>query len=259
VKTGTGAPPGRAKSWLRSTARPWVLGHRGARRSAPENTLSAFQLALEEGADGVELDVRLDREGNVVVIHDATLARVTGGNDIRRVEDLGGADLSRVDVGGGERVPRLEEVLSWSRSRSARVNIELKADLPRRALLAWKVVRLVASEPEAAERLILSSFDPKLVLAVARLLPWVPAGYLVDERTPMPGPRLSNLVLGAVAVHPNASLVTAESVRSWQRARMPVNVWTVNDPAEARRLDALGVDCLITDEPGKILFALRAA
>jgi glycerophosphoryl diester phosphodiesterase len=218
--------------------------------------MSAFQLALEEGADGVELDVRLDRDGNVVVIHDATLARVTAGNDIRRLEDLGRAELARVDIGAGERVPRLEDVLSWSRARNARVNVELKADLPRRALLAWKVVRLVAAEPNAAERLILSSFDPKLVLSTARMLPWVPVGYLVDSNSSMPGPRLSSLLLGAVAVHPNAALVTAMSIAAWQRAKMPVNVWTVNDPDEARRLAALGVDSLITDEPGKILKAL---
>jgi glycerophosphoryl diester phosphodiesterase len=128
--------------------------------------------------------------------------------------------------------------------------------LKRRAALVWKVVRLVAAEPDAAERLILSSFDPRLVFAVARLLPWVPAGYLIDE-PPVPKPRGAKLLLGAAAVHPNASLVTAAAIMSWQHAELPVNVWTVNDPVEARRLDRLGVDCIITDEPGKILEALR--
>jgi len=219
--------------------------------------MAAFELALREGADGVELDVRLDRDGDVVVIHDATLSRVTGGNDTRDVAGLCRADLARVDVGRGERVPRLRDVLAWARLRGARVNVELKSDLPRRAVLAWKVAKLVLREPHAAERLVLSSFDPMLVLAAARLLPWVPVGYLVD-RSYVLGPRVSRLVLGAAAIHPHASLVTASAVAPWQRAKMPVNVWTVNASEEARRLDALGVDSIISDEPGKILTALSA-
>jgi glycerophosphoryl diester phosphodiesterase len=247
---------GRAKPWRRNADRPFVLGHRGARHAAPENTMAAFELALAEGADGVELDVRLDGDGDVVVIHDSTLERVTGGADSREVAALGSAELACVDVGRGERVPRLAEVLSWSRATGARINVELKSDLRRRALLVLRVAALVLREPHAAERLILSSFDPKLVLAAARLLPWVPVGYLVERRFDL-GARLSRLLLGAAAVHPNASLVNEAAIVPWRRARMPVNVWTVNAPDEARRLDALGVDCIITDQPAKILTALR--
>jgi glycerophosphoryl diester phosphodiesterase len=249
---------GRAKHWRRNAERPFVLGHRGARHASPENTMAAFELALAEGADGVELDVRLDRDGDVVVIHDPTLERVTAGTDPRDVAGLGSEELARVDVGRGERVPRLADVLAWSRATGARVNIELKADLRRRALLAFKVAALVLREPHAAERLILSSFDPKLVLAVARLLPWVPVGYLVEHRFEL-GARLSRLMLGAAAVHPNASLVTDAAIVRWRRAKMPVNVWTVNAPEEARRLDALGVDCIITDQPARILTALAGS
>jgi glycerophosphoryl diester phosphodiesterase len=217
--------------------------------------MAAFERAVTEGADGVELDVRLDGDGEVVVIHDTTLSRVTGGRDGRRVDELGRSELAKVDVGRGERVPLLAEVLSWARARSTRVNVELKADVSRRAALVWKVVRLVGAESDAAERLILSSFDPRLLFAVARILPWVPAGYLI-EKAPVPRPRMAELLLGASAVHPNASLVTPTSIAPWQKAQLPVNVWTVNDPAEARRLDGLGVDCIITDEPGEILKAL---
>jgi glycerophosphoryl diester phosphodiesterase len=247
---------GRAKHWRRSAERPFVLGHRGARHAAPENTMAAFELALAEGADGVELDVRLDREGEVVVIHDPTLTRVSGGADSREVAALGSEELARVDVGRGERVPRLADVLAWSRATGARVNIELKSDLRRRALLAVKVAALVMREPHAAKRLILSSFDPKLVLAAARLLPWMPVGYLVERRFVL-GARLSKLLLGAAAVHPNAAMVTEAAIVPWRRAEMPVNVWTVNAPDEARRLAALGVDCIITDAPANILTALR--
>jgi glycerophosphoryl diester phosphodiesterase len=249
--------PRRVRAWVRDAERPFVLGHRGARRRAPENTLRAFDLALEEGADGVELDVRLDRDGDVVVIHDADLARVTKGQDTRAIEKLGRAELDRVDLGDGATVPRLADVLAWSRRTGARVNVELKRDVTRRAAFAWKVARLVGAEPRAAERFILSSFDPLLLGGVARLLPWVPAGLLLEAQTPVPSVCVARALIFATALHPTWSTVTEDVVRPWKRAGLPVNVWTVNDPAEAGRLDALGVDTLISDVPGSILASLR--
>jgi glycerophosphoryl diester phosphodiesterase len=221
--------------------------------------MAAFDLALSEGADGVELDVRLDGDGDVIVLHDPSLGRVTEGRDTRNVEDLGRKELQRVDLGGGERVPRLSEVLKWARQRGARVNIELKRDVTRRAYFVWQVVRLVAIEPRASDRLLFSSFDPRLVAAVARLVPWVTAGWLVEDPGPVPGRSLRERMVGATAVHPQARLVTESSILDWKQARLPVNVWTVNDAAEARRLDALGVDTIISDEPGSILQALAHA
>jgi glycerophosphoryl diester phosphodiesterase len=250
--------PRRVQSWLRPAERPYVLGHRGARRRAPENTLRAFDLAMDEGADGVELDVRLDRDGDVVVIHDPTLARVTGGRDPRRVEDIGREELMGVDLGEGQRVPRLAEVLAWARGRGARVNVELKHDVSHRAAFVYRVARLVRSEPRAPEWLILSSFDPRLVAIVSRLAPFVPAGWLVEEHTRVPGRSFLERLVGASALHLQASLVTRARILPWQNEGLPVNVWTVNDPAEARRLDTLGVDALISDCPGEILAALRS-
>jgi glycerophosphoryl diester phosphodiesterase len=103
---------------------------------------------------------------------------------------------------------------------------------------------------------LVSSFDPLLLAAVAALLPSVPAGWLVDERRRVPGRFVLEKLVGASAVHPHFSLVTKENMAPWQRDGLPVNVWTVNDVGEARRLAALGVDAIITDEPGKILAGL---
>jgi glycerophosphoryl diester phosphodiesterase len=256
ARGGGNRVPRRVRSWLRRAERPYVLGHRGARRRAPENTLRAFDLAMDEGADGIELDVRLDRDGDVVVIHDPTLARVTGGRDPRRVEDVGRSELVAVDLGEGQHVPRLEEVLHWARRRSARVNVELKRDVSRRATLVYRVAGLVWSQPDAADWLILSSFDPRLVAFVSRLVPFVPAGWLVEEKGGIPGRSLWERLVGASALHPQASLVTETGILPWRTAHLPVNVWTVNEPDEARRLDALGVDALISDCPGEILAAL---
>jgi glycerophosphoryl diester phosphodiesterase len=253
-----GGGDARVRSWLRRRERPYVLGHRGARRRAPENTLRAFELAIDEGADGVELDVRLDRDGDVVVIHDPMLDRVTGGRDRRRIEDVGRNELMDVDLGEGQRVPRLEEVLAWARGRGARVNVELKHDVSRRAAFVHRVARLVRSEPRAAEWLILSSFDPLLVAVVSRLAPCVPAGWLVEERSRVPGRSFLERLVGASALHLQASLVTEARILPWHDDDLPVNVWTVNDKEEARRLDALGVDTLISDCPGEVLSALAS-
>ena len=103
-------------SFLRSPGcPPLVLGHRGARREAPENTLPAFELATAQGAAGVELDVRLDGSGRVIVLHDRTLLRVTAGRDDRDVESLSADQLDQVTLDGGARVPTLEQVLGWAR------------------------------------------------------------------------------------------------------------------------------------------------
>jgi len=218
--------------------------------------MAAFELALEEGADGIELDVRLDGDGNVVVIHDPLLGRLTSGRDPRAVAELSARELGMVDMGGGERIPQLDHVLRWARQRRTRVNVELKRDVPSRSRLVLAVTRLLLRELDGRERIILSSFDPAIVAAVSRLVPWLAAGWLVEERVGVPARSLLSRVVGARALHPRFTLVTAEAIAPWQRAHLPVNVWTVNDGNEARRLDALGVDALITDEPAKILGAL---
>lgn len=233
-----------------------MLGHRGARRRAPENTLAAFDVAMEEGADGVELDVRPDADGDIVVIHDPSLHRVTSGMDGRSVETLHRRDLNAVDLGGNERVPPLADVLEWARGRGAKVNVELKADVTRRARFVLSLARLVAAQPRAPEWILFSSFDPRLVLAMALLVPSVPAGWLVERRKPLPSRVQGQHFVRAAAVHPERTLVTRERIQPWKAAGLGVNVWTVNDPEEARKLDALGVDSIITDEPAKIIGAI---
>lgn len=250
------AGPRRIHAWLRKPERAFVLGHRGARRRAPENTLAAFDLAMEEGADGVELDVRLDVDGDVVVIHDSSLDRVTGGMDRRAVETLRRRDLDAVDLGGNEHVPRLANVFEWARGRGARVNVELKSGVTRRARFVLSVARLVAAQPKAPEWILFSSFDPRLLLAMALLVPSVPAGWLVEARHPLPSRVQGQHFVRAAAVHPERTLVTRERIQPWKAAGLAVNVWTVNDPEEARTLDALGVDSIITDEPATIIGAL---
>jgi glycerophosphoryl diester phosphodiesterase len=244
----------------RAAGRPLVLGHRGASADAPENTVAAFRLALAQGADGVELDVWRCRTGEVVVFHDRDLRRIAGSP--LRVRTASLAELRAVDVGAhagarfrGERVPRLEEVLEAL--PGAVVNVELKSDGGRELSLAAAVARVVRAA-RAAERVVVSSFDYRLLVAFRVAAPEVPVGLLFDADEP--GPLWTWLgvhLLRPAAVHPDRRLVTPERARAWVARGLAVNAWTVDEPAEARALAALGATALITNCPGRIREALR--
>ena len=231
-----------------------MLGHRGARHAAPENTLAAFELARTEGADGVEFDVRLDAGGDVIVLHDPTLTRVTNGAERRHAEDIPSRELARLDVGSGERIPLLVDVLDWAHTHGQRVNVELKSDVKNRALLLRRVAQ--AMQRSKLPPLIFSSFHPYFVWWLGRHLPELPRAWLVHDKQRILkyAPGLGGL--GANALHPQHTLLTAERVARLKKKKLLVNVWTVNDPARARALDRLGVDAIISDVPGKILAEL---
>jgi glycerophosphoryl diester phosphodiesterase len=241
--------------------KPLVLGHRGARHAAPENTHAAFELARVEGAAGVELDVRLVNSGEIVVLHDPALARVTQGADRRAVERLSWSDLRQTDIGRGEHIPLLSDVLDWAAQHDLLVNVEVKSDVRRRRDLLRGVIELLKAHPFATRGVVLSSFDPRFVWRLARALPEVPSAFLFHTKSPMA--RAASLVgaatftrMGARAVHPEHALVTAQRMQAWRSRSALVGVWTVNDEQRARELAALGVDYIVSDRPGAILAAL---
>lgn len=243
------------------TAPPLVLGHRGARHAAPENTHAAFELARQEGAAGVELDVRLAGSGEVIVLHDPTLSRVTGSQDRRAVESMRWEALRGVDVGRGERVPLLADVLDWAKQHDQLVNVEVKADVRRRRDLVAAVLALLSRHPHAPAGVVLSSFDPRFVWRLSRALPSLPSAFLFHTKSPIA--RAAALVgaatfsrLGARAVHPEHVLVTQARMQGWRSKNALVGVWTVNDESRARELAELGVDYIVSDRPGAILRAL---
>jgi glycerophosphoryl diester phosphodiesterase len=237
---------------------PLVLGHRGASADAPENTLAAFRLALDQGADGVELDVWRCASGEVVVVHDEDTARVSG--VALRVPQASVAELRALDVGAwkgeafrGERMPLLSDVLEAL--PGAVVNVELKSrsgDLR----LARGAAEVVA-RADAARRVLVSSFDWRLVVAFRIAAPHVPVGLLFDGERPWRFPLAAAIrLLGPSAVHPERRLVTAARMRAWTGRGLAVNVWTVDDPEEARALAAQGAGGLITNAPARIRAAI---
>lgn len=207
--------------------------------------------------------MRLTLDGVPVVFHDTTLARATAGRDTRAVHKVAFADLPALST--GERIPRLVEALDALRARI--VNVEVKADVeptsllgdvPERLRLVRATAAAVKSTPGA--EVVLSSFDPLVVVALTAALPRVPRAILVGAKTPRAATALPLALRPAiVAAHLDESLVTAARVDRLSRAELRVVAWTVNDPLRAVFLVSLGVSWIITDAPGKVLAELRGA
>ncbi len=234
-------------------SRPLNFAHRGASHDAPQNTLAAFRLALETGADGVELDVQVCRDGEVVVIHDFTVDATTDGQG--RVKDKPLAELKELDAGSwfdarfaGQRIPTLQEVMVEVGPQLL-LNIELKTKGLDSASLAAEVVRLI-EDHNLGHRAIVSSFNPLALRQVKRLNPRINTGLLYFFDLPGHLARSLLIFLGHPdALHPEKGLITRKYV-AWAKARgYRVNAWTVDEPAEMERLIALGVDGIITNRP----------
>jgi glycerophosphoryl diester phosphodiesterase len=254
-RAGAGAAPRlHREQGRRLSSPPRIIAHRGASAHALENTLSAFRLALEHGADGVELDVRLTADRRVVVFHDATLRRLAGRAE--RIDALGLAALRDVRLEGGETIPTLDEALEELRA-AALVNVEIKARPGRGTALVDAVARDVARHA-AGDRVLVSAFDP-IAVAWARHRGLATA-YLfhAEQARPLREAWLAP-ILRPDAVHPEHRLVDRARMAAWRRRGYAVNVWTVDDPAELRRLATLGVDGIFCDDPAAARAVLRQA
>lgn len=233
------------------TGRPLVFAHRGGSALAPENTMQAFANGLSLGADGVELDVHLSRDGIAVVHHDATVDRTTTGRGA--VSSMTAAELARLDV------PALSEVLS--RFRDARVIVELKVN---RKELAYAVVDVVR-RTDAVERVCLGSFGQKVLNAVRGAAPAIATSAAREEvrwalyrswvRRPSHGAKYAGFQVPEFAGR--TRIVSRRFVELAHRAGLGVQVWTVDTEEDARRLLGWGVDALITDRPDLIVPVVR--
>ena len=243
-------------------ARP-IIAHRGASGHAPENTLQAFELAAQEGADALELDVRLSRDGAPVVIHDATLDRTTDRTGPVRAQTL--ADLRSVDAGyrftpdggrtfpfrgTGVRIPTLGEVL-WA-FPGMPVLIELKEPEVQAA------VRRVLVTEGATERCVVAS-EHQEALEQFQAPPFVRAASGSEisalyraSLLRLGVPRVRYRLLSVPVKYRMLTVPTARFVFAARQLGCPVHVWTVNDTATARALWARGVAGIVTDLPKTI-------
>lgn len=236
-----------------SDRRPLIFAHRGACRVAPENTLPAFQAAIDLGADGIELDVQYSSDGKLMVIHNPTLEATTDGAG--RVTAHTFEELRRLDAGArfaphfaGTPIPTLDEVLELAAGRLL-VNIELKALDTVTAGIGVDVVHCVRAHG-MADQVVISSFNPLALRRAKSAGPEIECALLTAAD--LPGWMRSRPTLWfsrADSIHPEHPMVDA-AYMAWARGRgMAVRPWTVNEEAEMRRLIALGVDALITDLP----------
>ncbi|NWF79224.1 MAG: glycerophosphodiester phosphodiesterase [Chloroflexi bacterium] len=227
---------------------PLIIAHRGASAYAPENTLAAFALAHQQGAELIELDVQPTADGRLAVFHDATTERWDG--QPRPVTQCRFEDLRRLDI-GGERVPALEEALAFARETGMGLNIELKATgMGARCAALVRAYAMV-------EQVIVSSFVAQALHEVRAVAPELARGYLMGSNSMRPDVRSRELwpffalrAVAAVAWHPSYDLPAIDRILPLvRRAGYQVNVWTVDDPARMRALADLGATGIITNVP----------
>jgi glycerophosphoryl diester phosphodiesterase len=243
-----------------------ILGHRGARMVAPENTLPSFQAAIAEGAAGVELDIRQTADGMLVCLHDAGLGRTTNGRGPVRERTL--AEIRRLDAGSwficngsapyrgrSVRVPTLTEALD-ALPPGALVDVEVKfrgvgEDGPAR--VAELLAETLAGRPDR-DRIVVSSFSRKLVAATAPLLDGVRVGLVTSALVPLGRAVRAAETCGTSVLAAQAAAYFRPMARvTCGRARdagLLLAAWTVDEPETARRLADLGVQVVVSDRPG---------
>ena len=252
---------------------PLIIGHRGASSVAPENTLAAFERALQDGADGIEFDVRLARDGVPVVIHDATLKR-TAQLDAQ-IASLSSSVLAATDVGswfnrrfparahaGFERetVPTLSRVFEIIAPRCRLLYVELKCVADEMKALVEKVVAAVRANG-LERRVVIESFSLAAITEVKRIAPELRTAAAFERRIGRPLLTTRTLLRCARECHADElalgrSLVSRHTVEAAHACGLQTVVWTVDHPSWVKRASALGLRAIITNDPAKMCAAL---
>ncbi len=241
-----------ATMMLENWPKPFIFAHRGSSAHAPENTLAAFELAVKQGADGVELDVKLSADGQVIVIHDQTVDRTTDGSG--NVTQMTLPALLELDAGRffsesyrRERIPTLDEVFETF-GRRLLINVELTNYATPFDGLVPKVVELVRKHA-LEKRVLFSSFFPHNLRRARRLMPEVSRGLLAWAGWMGVWSRTWGWRGPYQALHPYFTTVNERLVQRVHAAGRRAHAWTVNDEVAMRHLIALGVDGIFTDDP----------
>ena len=227
---------------------PLRIAHRGAsgRGLAPENTLAAFEKALDIGIDMLEIDVRVTGDGQLIVLHDPSLDRTTDCEGI--VREMGLDEIRQADAGDGERVPILREVFDLARNR-APILLEIKSDF-----IAERVVQAIA-DAQIEEQVVVQSFNPQTVERVKRLAPHLPSSLLIGELPTTPSRvRARRLVSQVLEVGANTlsiwhATVTPSLIEEMRKRGIAVWAWTVDEEITMRDLAMMGVQGLVTNYP----------
>jgi glycerophosphoryl diester phosphodiesterase len=256
------------------TPRILVHGHRGARARRPENTLPAFQYAIEQGVDVLELDVAVTRDNVAVVSHDPLINATicTGPKTGIPIHTLTLAELQEYDCGGkqnpafatqvpvpGTRVPTLDSVFGLGRGNKVQFNVETKifADHPELTPGPEAFTQLILDlirKHGIADRVILQSFDPRTLQVMKKLDPSIRRSALFEKERDWPAVARE---FAATIFSPEFHLVTAERVKQAHAAGIQVVPWTVNRPEDWQRLADASVDAIISDDPASLIAWLK--
>jgi glycerophosphoryl diester phosphodiesterase len=252
-----GAADGRLSDGYGAYEMTLNIAHRGASVAAPENTMAAFEKAAELGADGIELDLHVSRDGELVVIHDDTLDRTTDGRGPVHQHSLG--ELMRLDAGrwfgerfAGQRIPKLAEVLDRFAGKVS-LALEIKAGSSVFPGIEEKIVSALRRHGAVAQAAV-ASFDHHALRRLKEIEPTLrTAALLVGRPVSLPALAVPAKVDGLAL---EASFVTKTEVEACRVAGLQLVVWVVNDPAEMSHFIGLGVDGIITDRPDLLRRAL---
>ncbi len=248
-----------------STHALYLFGHRGYSALAPENTLAAFAVLLEHKIPGVELDAQLTRDGQVVVIHDENVKRVTGLDAL--VQDCSVSELRDLDAGvwfdesfRGERIPLLDEVFELLGDK-VYYDVELKWGQRRSRGLEEAVIKCIHSH-KLEDRCLISSFNPYCIRTTQKLVPDIPTAHIYSRHSSIPlllRHGEAGIAIPTPFMKPRSNQVNLISSFLIRRVlKSQILTWTVDNPEEATHLVHLGVRGLISNHPGKIKAVLPA-
>jgi len=238
----------------------FIIGHRGARGEAPENTLSGFRYLLGLGIRAVELDIQVTGDGELVVIHDPVLERTTSGQG--SVHDQTVAELAALDACHNtfkdwperEGVPTLRQVMEVLRDFE-HIQFEVKAKTEEHAQRVAALFPPLWREFGFGERAFTTSFNPRYLQIVAEVAPEIPRGLLIEKEFTGDAVQLAQ-TLGCRSLGPNQEICTRALISHAHAAGLIVSTWTVNPPERMLELLADGVDSIITDRPTVALSTL---
>lgn len=230
-----------------------VWAHRGASGYMPENTMEAFELAVRQKADGIELDVQISADGELVIMHDETVSRVTDGKGLVKEFTLKQLKELKVHTPGTPegiyRIPRLEEVLDLMKKTDMLVNIELKNSIWLYPGMEEKVLRLV-EETGLEDRVLYSSFNHYSLIKLKMLDSSVETGLLFNDG--LVDVATYGKSLGVSALHPAVyHLLYPDFVRNCKKAGLKMHVWTANAPEHIEMVKQAEAEAVITNYPDR--------
>ncbi|MGB7337492.1 MAG: glycerophosphodiester phosphodiesterase family protein [Phototrophicaceae bacterium] len=251
-------PQAIVKSWYADKS-ALVFGHRGASAYRPMNTIPAFEFAADQGADGVELDVHLTKDGELIIVHDFTIDHTTNGSGT--VTDMTLAELKSFDAGSwfgadyaGLQLPTLDEVFEAVGQRLI-INVEIKS-LSQTADGTEEAVAACIRKHNMSERVIVSSFNPYILPRFRAIDPEIPIGYLLHPASVSDQSHTIVTPSHYEALHYFHEMIGDEELSFALENNAVINTWTVNDPELAKLLVGKGVRGIITDTPDVMIEAL---